>query len=68
MSEEDEFKWDDEESVVIKPIQAIAVYRNGMGSIVIRQEKASYQEDDPYIVVPQAELRKLIEALNKQLA
>jgi hypothetical protein len=69
MSDEDEeFKWDDDEAVVVKPVQAIAVYRNGFGHVVIRQEKSSFQDDDPYIVVPQPALRKLIEALNKQLA
>jgi hypothetical protein len=68
MSDEEEFKWDDDETVVIKPVQAIAVYRNGFDHVVIRQEKSSCQDDDPYIVVPQSELRKLIDALNKQLA
>lgn len=68
MSDEEEFKWDDDETVIVKPVQAIAVYRNGFDHVVIRQEKAAYQDDDPYIVVPQSELRKLIEALNKQLA
>jgi len=66
--EEEDFKWDDEDTVVVKPVQAIAVYRNGFGHVVIRQERAAYQEDDPYVIVPQSELRKLIEALNKQLA
>jgi hypothetical protein len=65
--EEEEFKWDDDETVVIKPVQAIAVYRNRFGHVVIRQERASFQEDDPYVVVPESELRRLIEALNKQL-
>ena len=65
---EEAFSWDDDECVVVKPVQAIAVYRNGFNNVVIRQEKAHFQEDDPYIVVPQTELRKLIEALSKQLA
>jgi len=66
--DEDEFKWDDDEAVVIKPVQAIAVYRNSLGHVVIRQERSSFQDDDPYVVVPQSELRKLIDALNTQLA
>lgn len=65
--DEDDFKWDDDQTIVVKPVQAIAVYRNSMDYVVIRQEKASFQDDDPYIVVPQSELRKLIEALNRQL-
>lgn len=67
-NDEDEFKWDDDEAVVVKPVQAIAVYRNGFGHVVIRQERSSFQDDDPYVVVPQSELRRLIDALNKQLA
>lgn len=64
---DEEFKWDDDQTVIVKPVHAIAVYRNAMDYVVIRQEKASYQDDDPYIVVPQSELRKLIDALNRQL-
>ena len=68
MSDEQEFKWDDDEDVVVKPVQAIAVYRNKAEHIVIRQEQNAYQDDDSYIVVPRSELPKLIEALNRQLA
>lgn len=68
MSDEEEFKWDDDETVIVKPVQAIAVYQNSFGHVVIRQERAAYQDDDPYVVVPQSELRKLIDALNRQLA
>jgi hypothetical protein len=58
MSDEQEFKWDDDEAVVVKPVQAIAVHRNDLNHVVIRQERVAYQDDDPYIVVPQSELRK----------
>jgi hypothetical protein len=68
MKEEESFKWDDDDSIVVKSVQAIAVYRNDFGHIVIRQEQSTFQDDDPYVVVPQTELRKLIEALSKQLA
>ena len=64
---DEEFSWDDDQTVVVKPVQAIAIYRNSFNHVVIRQEKANFQEDDPYVVVPQNELRKLIDALTKQL-
>lgn len=67
MSDEEQFYWSRDEAVIIKPVQAIAVYRNGSDDIVIRQERHEFQDDDPYVVVPQAQLSKLIDALRKEL-
>lgn len=71
MNEEDditEFSWRDTESVVVRAVNAIAVYRNPDGDVVIRQEAAIFGDDDPFIVVPENALPRLIEALKEQLA
>jgi hypothetical protein len=66
--EAEEFKWDDDEAVVVKTVHAVAVYRNAADEIVIRQETRTYDDEDPFIVVPESQLPKLIEALKRQLA
>jgi len=40
----EDFNWDDT-AVVVKPVQAIAVYKNQFGHTVIRLEKANFQDD-----------------------
>lgn len=59
-----EFSWTDKDSVVIEKVDAIAVYTNPRGDIVIRQE--GNMEDDSIIVVPQSRLNDLISALRRE--
>ena len=65
-----DWNWNGEEekaSVIVKPVQAIAVYTNPAGEIVIRQQDYMGDEDD-YIVVPKMHIPTLIEALKREMA
>jgi hypothetical protein len=60
-----EFLWDSTD-VVIRSVDAIAVYRNKDGDVVIRQQ-SRLGEDDTFIVVPENNLNELIVALQNEL-
>ena len=52
MPDETEFSWSDNDSVVIPPVAAIAVYTNPNGNVVIRQEGDPIGcQEDPFIVI-----------------
>jgi hypothetical protein len=59
-----QFPWNDPQSVIVKQVDAIAVYRNSDGDIVIRQHRPMANED-PCIVVPPEEVENLIEAIHR---
>jgi len=59
-----QFPWNDRRSVIVKQVDAIAVYRNGDGDIVIRQ-RGPMADGDPCIVVPPEEAENLIEAIRR---
>ena len=63
----DEINWDDDATVVVKEIRPVAVYRNSYGQIVVRQQAFDRDEDDPFITLPDAEMRKLVDAVQRQL-
>ncbi|PAY07169.1 hypothetical protein CK489_15325 [Bradyrhizobium sp. UFLA03-84] len=63
---DDEFNWRVENSDVVVPDQrATAVYVNGWGQAVIRQERAWDEERDTFVVIDHAHLPTLIAALMK---
>jgi len=56
-----------DESVVVNPVSAIAVYTNTHGEVVIRQQNISENLDqDPLIVIPRERVRDVIAALKKE--
>ena len=61
----DDFKWD-EEDVVIQQVDAIAVYRNAHGDLVIRQ-RDSVSKDDSVIVVPMQRAKALRAAIKREM-
>jgi hypothetical protein len=63
-SEETDFDWHEDPSVVVPHQSAIAVYRNKFGAVVIRQEGADY-EDDVWVIVNREYLASLIDALRR---
>jgi hypothetical protein len=63
----DEFDWGDKESVVVKSQDAIAVYANPDGDIVIRRQQSWQDNEDVWIVVSRGQVRRVIEALEKVL-
>lgn len=62
-----DFSWDDESAVVVEQVDAIAVYTNPKGRIVIRQA-ASMGDDDSVIVIPRSQVENLILALQNEIA
>lgn len=65
MTESNEFKWTDKDSVVVERVDAIAVYQNPNGEVVIRQQDPM-GDDDSVIVVPKSRLNDLILALQSE--
>jgi hypothetical protein len=61
-----EFSWRDDDSVVIERVDALAVYSNPSGNIVIRQQDAM-GGDDAIIVIPRSRLKDLVLALQNEL-
>ena len=60
--------WDwntDTDSTVVPAVQAVAVYTNPKGDIVVRQQDM-YGEDDSVIVVPRQHASRLAKALRDE--
>jgi hypothetical protein len=65
MSDGEEFSWSTEE-VVVEAVEAIAVYKNSKGNIVIRQQRSRTGDEDAFVVVPRDKVSELIAAINKE--
>ena len=60
----DDFKWDaDNEDIVQHSVQGVAAYRNGYGTITIRQERGWEDDDDLIVVLTDDAARRLAEKL-----
>jgi hypothetical protein len=66
MAHMNDFSWSDPRSIVVKRVDAIAVYKNGEGDLVIRQENPS-GEGDRIVVVPAQYAYTVLEAMQQQL-
>jgi hypothetical protein len=64
MTDSEKFTWDDD-TVVIEQVDAIAVYTNPKGHIVIRQQ-GQYGDDDAWIVVPRNRVPELLKAISAE--
>ena len=65
----EKWDWNDEdgkESTVVQSVQAVAVYTNVRGEIVIRQEGAR-GEDDSLVIFPITYAKSVVEAIMVQL-
>lgn len=63
----EDFSWRDTDAVVVRQQDAIAVYSNPDGDLVIRRRRAWDEEDDVWIVVAQTQIRSVIDAMEKVL-
>lgn len=63
-SDEVDFDWNDKETV-IQQVDAVAVYINTKGNVVIRQAHGM-GKDDSIIVIPPSTVQELIFALQRQ--
>ena len=66
MAQSNDFSWSDHKSIVVKRVDAIAVYKNGEGDLVIRQENP-LGESDRIVVVPAQYAYTVVEAMQQQL-
>lgn len=68
MSEEEEFDWSDSNVIAVEAVEAIAVYTNPAGNIVIRQQNTSeFRGEDAWIVIPRNRVNDVIEALKDEM-
>lgn len=58
---------EDKDSIVVKAVQAVAVYSNPDGEVVIRQQDAM-GGDDSVIIIPKLYVPALIDAIKRELA
>lgn len=63
----EDFSWRDTDSVVVRQQDAIAVYSNPDGDLVIRRRRSWDEEDDVWIVLAQTQIRTVIDAMEKVL-
>ncbi len=60
------FDWRDEYNaadIVLRPQQAIAVFLNGCGAIVVRQEGMPYDDEDDIVIIQAVNARAVAEAI-----
>ena len=67
MKDDKQFDWADKESIVVRRVDPIAIYKNTEGDIVIRQQRAD-DPDDAIITIPPQQLHFVIEGLQAQLS
>jgi hypothetical protein len=57
------FDWQTDDSVVVNWQPALAVYRNMMDSIVIRQERSELEDDDTIVIITPANAKAIADAI-----
>lgn len=57
------FDWAADPDIVVRPQPAIAIYENGAGAVVIRQEAAWDEDSDIYIIVQPEHCERIAAAL-----
>jgi hypothetical protein len=62
----DDFDWDTDDSVVVKPRHGVAIYENKSGNVVIRSQNTYGDEDDFSFITPEG-LPAVIKALKDWL-
>ena len=65
MDNAEQFDWSDKRSIVIPRVDAIAVYTNSEGDIIIRQQHA-HSSVDSVIRVPARSAHSVIEGLQRE--
>jgi hypothetical protein len=62
-----DFSWRETDAMVVRQQDAIAVYSNPDGDLVIRRRQAWDEDEDVWIVVAQTQIRTVIDAMEKVL-
>jgi hypothetical protein len=64
----EDFSWRETDAVVVRQQDAIAVYSNPDGDLVIRRRQAWDEDSDVWIIVAQTQIRAIIDAMEKVLS
>jgi len=64
---DEDFYWNDAESIVIPEQAALAVYTNPRGEIVIRQKRSWDREEDHFVYFDKTHVATLIDKLQALL-
>jgi hypothetical protein len=67
MAEPNDFSWSNPGAIVVKRVDAIAVYKDDDGNLVIRQQVPPGQQEDAVIIVPIDRAWTFIEALTREV-
>jgi hypothetical protein len=63
----DNFDWNNSESIVVEPVNGMAVYRNPTGHVVIREQEQGDNDVESFVLIRPDSVRDVIAAL-EQLA
>jgi hypothetical protein len=62
-----DFSWNDTEALVVRQQDAIAVYANPAGDLVIRRRQAWDENEDVWILISQSQVQTVVEAMQRVL-
>ena len=65
MENTEQFDWSDKRAIVVKRVDAIAIYTDSEGDIIIRQQHADSLVDN-VITIPARNVHNIIEALQRE--
>jgi hypothetical protein len=63
-----DFSWTNKDAVAVRQQDAIAIYENPDGDMVIRRRRDWNEEDDVWIVIARDQVRTVMQAMEKVLA
>jgi NADH/NAD ratio-sensing transcriptional regulator Rex len=66
MEEVQQFDWADKGSIVVRRVDAIAIYKNSDGDIVIRQQRVDVPVD-AVVTIPAQHAYSVIEGIQRQV-
>jgi hypothetical protein len=66
VKEFEDFDWSNDPSIVLRSQPATAIYHNGSGGLVIRQERSWCEDSDPYVHISPENAVAFMEALAKR--
>lgn len=66
-SKEQDESFDWAADAVVEKVEAIAVYTNEAGCIVIRKMREWNEEDDTFVIFPRSAAKKIIAAIRKEV-
>lgn len=63
----DDFSWDNNESIVVKPVDAIAVYESAHADVIVRVQNGEGCGEDTVALIPREYARAVATAITRLL-